>query len=61
MKKILFLMFCLTSIFLQVKECFECSKNVSIPNVQATITNAKSLQKDLMMRILLSLLNLGKK
>lgn len=48
MKKILFLMFCLTSIvFASERMLFNVVKNVSIPNVQATITNAKSLQKDL--------------
>ena len=48
MKKILFLMFCLTSIvFASERMLVNVVKNVSIPNVQATITNAKSLQKDL--------------
>ena len=48
MKKILFLMFCFTSIvFANERMLFNVVKNVSIPNVQATITNAKSLQKDL--------------
>ena len=48
MKKILFLMFCFTSIvFASERMLFNVVKNVSIPNVQATITNAKSLQKDL--------------
>lgn len=48
MKKILFLMFCFTSIvFASERMLVNVVKNVSIPNVQATITNAKSLQKDL--------------
>lgn len=48
MKKILFLMFCLTSIvFASERMLVNVVKNISIPNVQATITNAKSLQKDL--------------
>ena len=48
MKKILFLMLCFTSIvFANERMLFNVVKNVSIPNVQATITNAKSLQKDL--------------
>lgn len=41
-------MFCFTSIvFANERMLFNVVKNVSIPNVQATITNAKSLQKDL--------------
>lgn len=48
MKKILFLMLCFTSIvFASERMLVNVVKNVSIPNVQATITNAKSLQKDL--------------
>lgn len=48
MKKILFLMFCFTSmIFASERMLFNVVKNVSIPNVQATIDNAKNLQKDL--------------
>lgn len=41
-------MFCFTSmIFASERMLVNVVKNVSIPNVQATITNAKSLQKDL--------------
>ena len=48
MKKILFLMLCFTSIvFASERMLVNVVKNVSIPNVQVTITNAKSLQKDL--------------
>ena len=48
MKKILFLMFCFTSmIFASERMLFNVVKNVSIPNVQITIDNAKNLQKDL--------------
>lgn len=48
MKKILFLMFCLTSmIFASERMLFNVVKNISIPNVQASIDSAKNLQKDL--------------
>lgn len=48
MKKILFLMFCFTSmIFASERMLFNVVKNISIPNVQTSIDSAKNLQKDL--------------